>query len=73
MDEVQIKAVNLANGKNLPELPTLMFEFIGTGEKMLFEYYFVSTYFLLASGSTSYFLLPKAQRLRPGYGINDKE
>ncbi|XP_030448831.1 D-lactate dehydrogenase [cytochrome], mitochondrial [Syzygium oleosum] len=30
LDEVQIKAVNLANGKNLPELPTLMFEFIGT-------------------------------------------
>ncbi|XP_060958508.1 D-lactate dehydrogenase [cytochrome], mitochondrial [Cannabis sativa] len=30
MDEVQIKAINLANGKNLPETPTLMFEFIGT-------------------------------------------
>lgn len=30
LDEVQMKAVNLANGKNLPEAPTLMFEFIGT-------------------------------------------
>ncbi|XP_030512520.1 D-lactate dehydrogenase [cytochrome], mitochondrial isoform X3 [Rhodamnia argentea] len=30
LDEVQMKAVNLANGKNLPEQPTLMFEFIGT-------------------------------------------
>ncbi|XP_010058689.2 D-lactate dehydrogenase [cytochrome], mitochondrial [Eucalyptus grandis] len=30
LDEVLMKAVNLANGKNLPELPTLMFEFIGT-------------------------------------------
>lgn len=31
LDEVQVKAINLANGKNLPEVPTLMFEFIGTG------------------------------------------
>ncbi|XP_022843554.1 D-lactate dehydrogenase [cytochrome], mitochondrial-like isoform X1 [Olea europaea var. sylvestris] len=30
MDEVQVRAINLANGKNLPEVPTLMFEFIGT-------------------------------------------
>ncbi|CAI0402433.1 unnamed protein product [Linum tenue] len=30
LDEVQVKAVNIANGKNLPELPTLMFEFTGT-------------------------------------------
>ncbi|KAA8518422.1 hypothetical protein F0562_015896 [Nyssa sinensis] len=30
LDEVQVKAVNLANGKNLPEVPTLMFEFVGT-------------------------------------------
>ncbi|KAJ0088412.1 hypothetical protein Patl1_32817 [Pistacia atlantica] len=30
LDEVQVKAVNIANGKNLPELPTLMFELIGT-------------------------------------------
>lgn len=30
MDEVQVRAVNVANDKNLPELPTLMFEFIGT-------------------------------------------
>uniref|UniRef100_A0A0D9WVT4 D-lactate dehydrogenase (cytochrome) n=1 Tax=Leersia perrieri TaxID=77586 RepID=A0A0D9WVT4_9ORYZ len=30
LDEVQIKAINMANGKNLPEIPTLMFEFIGT-------------------------------------------
>lgn len=26
-----MKAINNANGKNLPETPTLMFEFIGTG------------------------------------------
>ncbi|RWW87747.1 hypothetical protein BHE74_00003402 [Ensete ventricosum] len=32
LDEVQVKAINIANGKNLPEVPTLMFEFIGTGE-----------------------------------------
>ncbi|PON44931.1 Glycolate oxidase subunit [Parasponia andersonii] len=30
LDEVQIKAINHANGKNLPETPTLLFEFIGT-------------------------------------------
>ncbi|KHG01067.1 D-lactate dehydrogenase [cytochrome], mitochondrial -like protein [Gossypium arboreum] len=30
LDEVQVRAVNIANGKNLPEVPTLMFEFIGT-------------------------------------------
>ncbi|KAL6336204.1 hypothetical protein AAG906_011086 [Vitis piasezkii] len=30
LDEVQVKAINIANGKNLPEAPTLMFEFIGT-------------------------------------------
>jgi hypothetical protein len=31
LDEVQIRAINMANSKNLPEVPTLMFEFIGTG------------------------------------------
>uniref|UniRef100_A0A6M2F7W0 D-lactate dehydrogenase (cytochrome) n=1 Tax=Populus davidiana TaxID=266767 RepID=A0A6M2F7W0_9ROSI len=30
MDEVQVRAINNANDKNLPEFPTLMFEFIGT-------------------------------------------
>ncbi|KAL5060443.1 hypothetical protein RYX36_032047 [Vicia faba] len=30
LDEVQLKAINIANGKSLPESPTLMFEFIGT-------------------------------------------
>ncbi|KAK6131616.1 hypothetical protein DH2020_034630 [Rehmannia glutinosa] len=30
LDEVQVRAINIANGKNLPESPTLMFEFIGT-------------------------------------------
>lgn len=30
LDEVQIRAINLANGKTLPEVPTLMFEFVGT-------------------------------------------
>ncbi|KAM5559213.1 hypothetical protein ABKV19_020726 [Rosa sericea] len=32
LDEVQVRAINIANGKNLPETPTLMFEFIGTGQ-----------------------------------------
>ncbi|KAJ6870708.1 D-lactate dehydrogenase [Populus alba x Populus x berolinensis] len=32
MDEVQVRAINNANDKNLPEFPTLMFEFIGTGK-----------------------------------------
>lgn len=32
LDEVQVRAINIANGKNLPEAPTLMFEFIGTGQ-----------------------------------------
>ncbi|KAL5742861.1 hypothetical protein ACOSP7_029593 [Xanthoceras sorbifolium] len=31
--EVQVRAVNIANGKNLPEFPTLMFEFIGNDVK----------------------------------------
>ncbi|XP_042482113.1 D-lactate dehydrogenase [cytochrome], mitochondrial-like [Macadamia integrifolia] len=30
LDEVEVKAINIANGKNFPEVPTLMFEFIGT-------------------------------------------
>ncbi|GLT88389.1 hypothetical protein SLE2022_064160 [Rubroshorea leprosula] len=30
LDDVQIRAVNVANGKDLPEVPTLMFEFVGT-------------------------------------------
>lgn len=30
LDEVQIRAINMANDKKLPEVPTLMFEFIGT-------------------------------------------
>ncbi|KAM3366243.1 hypothetical protein ACQJBY_015609 [Aegilops geniculata] len=30
LDEVQIRAINMAYGKSLPEVPTLMFEFIGT-------------------------------------------
>ena len=39
LDEVQIRAINMANGKSLPEVPTLMFEFIGTGS---LTYYFNS-------------------------------
>lgn len=35
LDEVQIRAINLANGKTLPEVPTLMFEFVGTGKRVL--------------------------------------
>jgi hypothetical protein len=39
MDEVQVRAINIANDKNLPEFPTLMFEFIGTGKAgCLFKY-----------------------------------
>ncbi|PWA61966.1 CO dehydrogenase flavoprotein-like, FAD-binding, subdomain 2 [Artemisia annua] len=30
LDEVQVKGVNLANGKDLPEAPSLMFAFIST-------------------------------------------
>ncbi|KAK4375038.1 hypothetical protein RND71_005715 [Anisodus tanguticus] len=30
LDEVQIRAINFANDKKLPEIPTLMFEFVGT-------------------------------------------
>ncbi|KAL9247065.1 hypothetical protein vseg_020536 [Gypsophila vaccaria] len=30
MDEVQVRAINIANGTNLPEKPTLLFEFVGT-------------------------------------------
>lgn len=30
LDEVQVHAINNANGKDLPEFPTLMFEFVGT-------------------------------------------
>ncbi|GAB2235624.1 hypothetical protein Drorol1_Dr00026055 [Drosera rotundifolia] len=30
LDEVQVRAINIANGKTLPEVPTLLFEFIGT-------------------------------------------
>ncbi|XP_075502189.1 D-lactate dehydrogenase [cytochrome], mitochondrial [Primulina tabacum] len=30
LDEVQVRAINVANGKTLPEVPTLLFEFIGT-------------------------------------------
>jgi D-lactate dehydrogenase (cytochrome) len=31
LDEVMMKAINLANDKTFPEEITLMFEFIGTG------------------------------------------
>ncbi|KAK9715923.1 hypothetical protein RND81_06G198900 [Saponaria officinalis] len=30
LDEVQMRALNIANGTNLPENPTLLFEFVGT-------------------------------------------
>lgn len=30
LDEVMMQAINFANGKELPEVPTMMFEFIGT-------------------------------------------
>lgn len=38
LDEVQVRAINVANGKSLPEVPTLMFEFIGTGYCYIFFY-----------------------------------
>lgn len=31
LDEVMVKGINLATGRELPEKPTLMFEFVGTG------------------------------------------
>lgn len=31
LDEVMMKAINMANDKNYPEEATLMFELIGTG------------------------------------------
>lgn len=42
LDEVQIRAINMANGKNLTEVPTLMFEFIGTGDDASYFLYFPS-------------------------------
>ena len=41
LDEVQIRAINIANEKHLPETPTLMFEFIGTGKEAVFLVVFV--------------------------------
>ena len=29
LDEIQVKAINTSNGKNLTKCPTLIFEFIG--------------------------------------------
>lgn len=37
LDEVQVRAINLANDKKFPEVPTLMFEFVGTGEVCKFD------------------------------------
>lgn len=31
LDEMMMNAINIANGKNYPTEPTLMFEFVGTG------------------------------------------
>lgn len=31
LDDVQVRAINGANGKTLPEVPTLLLEFVGTG------------------------------------------
>lgn len=44
LDEVQIRALNMANGKNLTEVPTLMFEFIGTGETASYILYSPSAF-----------------------------
>ena len=33
--KVQVRAVNLANGKNLPEVTTLMSDFVGTSETLV--------------------------------------
>jgi hypothetical protein len=51
LDEVQIRAINMANGKNLPEVPTLMFEFIGTGNA---SYHLISCSALFIYGSSGY-------------------
>lgn len=47
LDEVQVKAINNANGKNLPEAPTLMFELIGTGESDISSLLLISDYLVL--------------------------
>lgn len=56
LDEVQIRAINMANGKSLPEVPTLMFEFIGTGNLTCtfkpFILYYASMVAVLSSSST---------------------
>jgi hypothetical protein len=31
LDEVMMKGINVATGRELPEKPTLMFEFVGSG------------------------------------------
>lgn len=31
LDEVMMKGINVARGRELPEKPTLMFEFVGSG------------------------------------------
>jgi hypothetical protein len=41
----------MANGKNLPEVPTLMFEFIGTGNA---SYHLISCSALFIYGSSGY-------------------
>jgi len=55
LDEVQIRAINMANGKNLPEVPTLMFEFIGTGNA---TYYMISCSALCIYGLWWHCLFP---------------
>lgn len=50
LDEVQIRAINMANEKTLTEAPTLMFEFIGTGDATSYFLYFrngISSYLRL--------------------------
>jgi D-lactate dehydrogenase (cytochrome) len=34
LDEVMMKGINVATGRKLPEKPTLMFEFVGSGERL---------------------------------------
>lgn len=57
LDEVQVRAINEANGKSLPEVPTLMFEFIGTG------YCYTLFYLLSLCMKTNFIGLPYSYTL----------
>ncbi|XP_072951503.1 D-lactate dehydrogenase [cytochrome], mitochondrial [Typha angustifolia] len=56
LDEVQVKAINVANEKTLPEVPTLMFEFIGTEAYALEQTLLVQKIVLEHNGSDFVFV-----------------